>query len=91
MSEQPKGDQPDFSPEEIAAMERALDSSPKQNPAADASYVQWQAEELQRFNSLAEMARKMGIVLPTGGGKPPPLNPDGSLKKEGPHEPVPKV
>ena len=46
--------------------------------------TEWQIEEdeeAERLNRMAEAARKMGIVIPTGcGGEAPELNPDGSLK-----------
>lgn len=51
------------------------------NPPASSDYAQWQAEESERLNALAATARKLGIIIPTGCGQPPALNPDGSLAK----------
>lgn len=48
-----------------------------------AEYLKWLEEETERFNWMGEEARKRGIVRPTGCGKPPALNPDGSLAKPG--------
>ena len=48
-------------------------------PETPDEYTQWQAEESARHNAMADAARKMGFVIPTGCGHPPQLNPDGSL------------
>jgi hypothetical protein len=44
-------------------------------------YLQYLQEETDRFNALGELARQRGIGVPTGSGVPP-LNPDGSLKRQ---------
>ena len=57
-------------------------SKPPSKPNQPGSeYAAWLAEEAERINALGEQARKMGIVIPTGVGTPPALNPDGSLAK----------
>lgn len=63
-------------------MDKPVDKPPAPgNPPKGDPYAEWQAEESQRLNAMAEAARKLGIVVPTGCGEPPPLNPDGSMKK----------
>lgn len=95
MSEQePKGDQPDFSEEEIEAMERAIDSAPKIPPADPKFLASLKATILHNIkqNNLdggagqdALRAVREADTKPIVTGpyvKPPPLNPDGSLKKK---------
>ena len=43
----------------------------------------WWKEDANRYNKMAEVATKSGVVVKTGGDlKPPKLNEDGSLKEE---------
>lgn len=55
--------------------------APTGSPPKGDAYAEWQAEESQRLNAMADAARELGIVVPTGCGEPPPLNPDGSMQK----------
>lgn len=56
--------------------------NPSQPDPSKDEYAQWQAEETARLNALAAQARKMGIIIPTGAGASPLLNPDGSMASD---------